>query len=208
MKKKIISLVLIFAMLFAESVNLYAAEANEAEKVMATAYLINKENGQIIEVPIVQTDRKVEQNGEQVKVSSMAELVFPISEESGIQPNNVVTDGGVTTRIRFNMIYTQSGGMYRLDEVNGAYEQLDKAFTISNRVVKFISQQDYKGDVKTYNESSNNFSHPGHKTWIDTNNTIQYWIAGYAKCTISRGGSSWDLYCRETVISQNIDSVL
>ena len=25
---------------------------------------------------------------------------------------------------------------------------------------------------------------------------------------ISRGGSSWDLYCRETVISQNVDSVL
>ncbi|MCM1223412.1 MAG: hypothetical protein NC548_54085 [Lachnospiraceae bacterium] len=200
-------MVLIVVMLFSGSVNSYAAEMERAENETTTAYLVNKEKGEIIEVPIVQKDKKVEQNGEQVKVSSMVEIAFPQSENSDVQPNNVVTDGGVTTRIRFNMVYTHSGTRYRLDEVNGAYEQIDKAFTLSNRVVKFTSQQDFKGDVATYNETSNNFSHPGQKTWIETKDTAQYWIAGYAKCTISRGGSSWDLYCRETVIEQTPGSL-
>lgn len=205
--KKMISLILILTMLFANSINIYAAETGETECETAEIYLVNKENGQIIEVPITQTKRKVEQCGEQMKVSSVVEFVFPTGEESGIQPNNVVTDGGVTTRIRFNMLYTQSGSRYRLDEVNGAYEQIDKAFTISNRIVKFTSQQDFKGDTATYNESSNTFSHPGQRIWIDKSNSIQHWIAGYAMCTISRGGSSWDLYCRETIIEQNAGSI-
>ncbi len=190
----------------ANSVNLYAAELEEPETEVVTARLVNRASGQIIEVPVEYTSQTVEQEGNQVTVSSTAEFVLPIDEESGIQPRTSVTDGGVTTRITLNLSYTHTGTRYRLDQVSGKYEQLDKAFTISNRKVAFISQEDYNGEPTIYNVSSNTFSYPGQKVWIETNGRWSYWIHGTAKCTISRGGSSWDLLCQETVIAQNPDT--
>ena len=179
---------------------MYAAEAQDD---IATAYLIDRNNGAVIEVPVEEISRSVEQDGNEFTVTSIVEFVLPVEEEFGIQPYKEVTDGGVTTRIRFDMNYTQSGYLYKLNSVSGAYEQIDNAFTISNRLVKFTTQQNFTSDIKTYNVQSNTFSYPGQGIWVDTKNSAQYQIAGYAKCTISRGSSSWELYCRDTVIELN-----
>lgn len=196
-------------MILGNSMNLYAAEVKEVEQGgVAVAYLVNKTDGEVIEVPITNESRTVERDGDQIKVTSTVDFTFPDGLEDGIQPNNVVTDGGVTTRISFEMRYTQSGTRYRLDEVKGLYEQLDKAFTMSDRVVTYISQQNFNKEPITKNPDRNDFSYKGDGSWVETYNVAQYQIAGYAKCTISRGGSSWELWCRETVIEQNPGSFI
>lgn len=205
MFKKILCLGLNVLLLLGNSVNTYAAEQGHMESNAAkTVYLIDCTDGKTIEVPVTRINRTMEQEGAQVKVSSTVEITIPVEQELGIQPRAVVTDGGVTTRIRLDMIYTQSGTRYRLDRVEGAFEQLDKAFTISDRIVKYIAEEDHSGEPKTYSVQSNtSFSFPGHGTWIETNGTVQYWIYGYAKCKISRGGSSWELRCDNTIIEMN-----
>lgn len=167
--------------------------------------VINNETGETYEAPVIEKETMVNEAGDQLIITKVAEIFIPEDGESGIQPAGVVTDGGVTTRITFNMAYTKSGDLYRLDGVSGKYELLDSNFTISNRKVMYTSQENYSSNsVWTKYPTSNTFSYPGSSRWIDSKNSIQYWIGGYAECTISRGSSSWNLRCPETVIQRDM----
>lgn len=184
-----------------------SVQVNAANNMsMENTFLVtNNETGETYEVPVIEKETMIKETDNQIIVTKVAEIFIPEKDETGIQPANVVTDGGVTTRITFNMAYTKSGDLYRLDGVSGKYELLDSNFTISNRKVMYISQEDYSSNSTwTKYPTSNTFSYPGSSRWIDSKNSIQYWIGGYAECTISRGSSSWNLRCPETVIQRDV----
>ena len=60
MKKKILCFIIMMTMLWRNTINLYAAEAQDD---IATAYLIDRNNGAVIEVPVEEISRSVEQEG-------------------------------------------------------------------------------------------------------------------------------------------------
>lgn len=200
-KKKVVSIILAMILTMGNTATVSAAPSTYADHVEKAVYLMDSQTGEVCEA-LVKEDIMVEQVGNQYTLSKTTEFYLPNEDSSEISPQASVTDGGVTTRINFQVKYIQSGTHYRLTGVSGSYEQLDSSFTISNRHVKYICQTSYKlGTMEEKDISSNTFSFPGCSHWIETEYGGQWWLGGYAMCKISRGSSSWELKAVEDIIT-------
>lgn len=195
--KRIIVLVLCTILVFVNPMNVSAADIKESTMEI---HLTDNQTGKTYEIPVSEEKSVTKQNGNTYIVTKVAEFQLPISN-STISPCTEVEDAGKTVRIKFNVKYTNSGNRYQLNGVTGWYKILDPAFSISNRLVMYTNQYNFsQGHVWEKHPSSNSFSYSATNDWIDTTEHIEYWIGGYAQCTISRGGYSWDLRATEDII--------
>lgn len=207
MKKSIYSIILSITLLLGSCMNVFASSEedkvqNETPTTIIT--LTNLETGEVYSIEQENIDIVTTLNEDgSVCEQLVADVAVPVEQEDGIAPYASVTDGGVTTRINFTINYIQSGNLYRITGVTGSFERLDTAFTISNRFVRYANYHDNEsGYIKDYTPTGNSFSYPGFSNWVDTTR-IQYIVGGYAKCNISRGGSSWELCCRHIIVERD-----
>ena len=202
--KKTLSIFLAITTILSSSLSAFAATKsleNQAGVGFVTVTITDLNTGETLTLSEedLQIDQTMTENDNGIKTETViANISLPSSD---ISPQSSVTDGGCTTRIELNIDYEQSGTLYRMKTASGSFTVLDNAFTHSNRMVKLANydwaQTSY---IETYYPSSSSFSYSPFTNWIDSNYPPAV-LAGYAKCTVSRGGSSWEVKCEHTIIS-------
>ncbi|HCI17329.1 MAG TPA: hypothetical protein DFH32_01775 [Lachnospiraceae bacterium] len=206
MKKKIHILILAtLAMLIGGRVQVGARETNNIlETPQYTLSVTNKETNEVINIAqdCIETREEHMLLGDTQMILS-ANISIP--NEKGNMTRNTITDGGVTTRVTFNINYSKSGNLYKITGYSGKFEQLDKSFTISNRKVLVANFQN--NETKKYIREhipGNTFSYSGFSNWVDITypNSL---VAGYAKCDVSRQASSWELRLNYRIAANVID---
>lgn len=205
MKKKIRILILAaLAMLIGGRVQVLACENNNIlETPQYTLSVTNKETNEVINIAqdCIETREEHMLLGD-TQMTLSANISIP--NEKGNMTRNTITDGGVTTRVTFNINYSKSGNLYKITGYSGKFEQLDKSFTISNRKVMVANFQNYEIHNIHNRTPGNNFSYSGFSNWVDITypNSL---VAGYARCDVSRQGTSWELRLNYRIASNEVD---
>lgn len=198
----LLTLLTLITVMFCFSVPVLANNSAKGKNTTAeySMILTNLDTGEMVELSQddlnIQISTEKDANGN-IKKSITADVAVPSTSSNDansnlISPYAVVTDGGVTTRLTFNLNYTQSGSLYKITSANGKFELLDSAFTISGRMVRLANYQYNETQyIRTY-YPGNTFSYPGYSNWVNINYGPAV-VAGYAKCNITRSSSTWEL---------------